>query len=321
MAALRARLTAITRAPIGSGAYRVVTLVALVSLGAIVVSGAAVRLTGSGMGCPTWPACETDSLVPKGATGSHGWIEFLNRVFTGGVSLAVGLAVLGSRRRVPRRDDLTRLSWMLVGGVFAQALLGGLVVILHVAPIAVAGHYLVSAVLVAIAVLLHHRASEPPGARRPAATDQLLAWSKRMVGLTAVVLISGTFVTGSGPHGGDEAADRLPFDVGTVAPIHSATVWILLGIILVVLYRAEQGDASPTAIGRGRLLVGVVVAQGSLGYLQYFTGVPEGLVGLHVLGSVLVWSAVLRFHLALTEPVPGVDGAEHLDPTEAVVNG
>lgn len=309
------------RAPIGPRTYRIVTLVALVSLGAIVVSGAAVRLTGSGMGCPTWPACESDSLVPKGATGAHGWIEFLNRVFTGGVSLAVGLAVLGSRRREPRRDDLTRLSWMLVGGVFAQALLGGLVVILHVAPIAVAGHYLVSAVLVAIAVLLHHRAGEAPGPRRAVATDRLVGLSKRMVGLTAIVLIGGTFVTGSGPHGGDEAADRLPFDVGTVAPIHSATVWLLLATVLVVLYRAEQGDASPGAIGRGRLLVGALVAQGALGYLQYFTGVPEGLVGLHVLGSVLVWSAVLRFHLGLTEPAPGGDGADPVIPSDAVVSG
>jgi cytochrome c oxidase assembly protein subunit 15 len=298
------------RAPITPRTYRVITLAALVALGAIVVSGAAVRLTGSGMGCPTWPTCEDGSLVPRGATGGHGWIEFLNRTFTGAVSIAVALAVLGSRRRDPRRADLTRLSWFLVVGVFAQALLGGLVVLLDVTPIAVAGHYLVSAVLVATAVLLHHRASEPEGvARRPAATPQLTQWSKALLVIAGLVLVTGTVVTGSGPHSGDDAADRLPFAVHTVAPIHSLMVWLLLFVTLAVLGRAEKGDASPAAMGRGRLLVGAVVAQGALGYLQYFTGVPEGLVGLHVLGSVLVWAAALRFHLGLTEPVPDPEPA------------
>lgn len=304
MPARRARATSILRAPISPRAYRVITFAALLALAAIVVSGAAVRLTGSGMGCPRWPTCEDGSIVPRGATGIHGWVEFVNRVFTGAVSVAVALAVLGSRRRDPRRPDLTRLSWLLVAGVFAQALLGGLVVLLHVTPIAVAGHYLLSAVLVATAVVLHHRASEPPGAVRPAATPRLRVLSRAMLAANALVLLTGTVVTGSGPHGGDEAADRLPFDVGAVAPVHSATVWLFLGITLVVLHRAEQGDAAPRALARGRLLVGALVAQGALGYLQYFTGVPEGLVGLHVLGSVVVWAAALRFHLGLTEPMP-----------------
>jgi cytochrome c oxidase assembly protein subunit 15 len=301
---IRARLTSLRTAPLSPEGYRLVTAVALVALGAIVVSGAAVRLTGSGMGCPTWPRCEDDSIIPRGATGGHGWVEFLNRVFTGAVSVAVALAVLGSRRLRSPRPELTRLSWALVAGVFAQALLGGLVVLLHVAPLAVAGHYLLSAVLVATAVLLHHRAGLPPGPHRPAATPWLLRWSRVLVGLTALVLVTGTLVTGSGPHGGDEAADRLPFAVRTVVPLHSGAVWLLVATVIVVLARAERGDAGPDAIGKGRLLVAAVAAQGTLGYVQYFSGVPEGLVGLHVLGSVVVWSAVLRFHLALHEPVP-----------------
>jgi cytochrome c oxidase assembly protein subunit 15 len=292
------------RAPITPRAYRIVTGVALVALGAIVVSGAAVRLTGSGMGCPTWPTCESGSLVPRGATGGHGWIEFVNRLFTGVVSVAVALAVLGSRRREPLRPDLTRLSWLLVAGVFAQALLGGLVVILDVTPIAVAGHYLLSAALVATAVLLHHRASEPLAARRPVATPALLRASRATLVLAGLVLFTGTIVTGSGPHSGDDAADRLPFTVHAVAPVHSVAVWALLALVLYVLHRAEQGDVAVAALGRGRILAGTILAQGALGYLQYFTGVPEGLVGLHVLGSVLVWVAALQFHLGLTEPIP-----------------
>lgn len=305
MPVLRPAADRSSRSAISPRTYRIITLAALVALGAIVVSGAAVRLTGSGMGCPTWPTCEDGSLVPRGATGGHGWIEFLNRVFTGAVSLAVALAVLGSRRRQPFRRDLTLWSWGLVAGVFAQALLGGLVVFLRVAPLAVAGHYLLSAVLVWNAVVLHHKAGEPEDvASRPCATPELLRWSRGLVGAAGVVLVSGTFVTGSGPHGGDEAADRLPFAVTTVARVHSLAVWVLLAVIIVVLRRLSRGDAVGPAVARGNVLVALVVAQGTLGYFQYFTGVPEPLVGLHVLGSVLVWVAVVRFHLALTEPIP-----------------
>lgn len=292
------------RGPVSARAYRAITAVALVAVAAIVVSGAAVRLTGSGMGCPTWPSCEDGSLVPRGATGEHGWIEFVNRTFTGAVSVAVVVAVLASRRRAPRRADLTRWSWGLVAGVAAQALLGGVVVLLHVAPVAVAGHYLLSAVLVANGVILHHKASQPDGPTRPRATPQLLQRSSLMVGVAAAVLVTGTLVTGSGPHGGDEAADRLPFAVTTVARIHSLAVWALLAVVLVVLRQATRGDADPEVVGRGRLLAAAVGAQGALGYVQYAAGVPEVMVLAHVLGSVLVWMAVLRFHLALHEPLP-----------------
>lgn len=292
------------RRPIRPETYRIVTAAALVALTAIVVSGAAVRLTDSGMGCPTWPSCEDGSLVPRGTTGGHGWIEFVNRLFTGGVSVAVALAVLGARRRVPRRADLVRWSWGLVAGVFAQVLLGGLVVLLDVAPVAVAGHYLLSAALVWNAVVLHHRASEPDGPRRPRATPLLLRRSQVVVALAGLVLVTGTFVTGSGPHSGDEAADRLPFAVTTVTRVHSVAVWAFLAAVLLVLNQLRRGDAAADVMGRGRLLAGVIVAQGGLGYVQYFAGVPAVLVGAHVLGSVLVWIATLRFHLALTEPIP-----------------
>lgn len=302
---IRARL----HAPISPGTYRAITLAALCLLVAIIVSGAAVRLTGSGMGCPTWPTCEDGSLVPRGATGHHGWVEFLNRVFTGAVSVSVAAAVLASRRRSPRRADLTRWSWGLVAGVFAQALLGGLVVWLHVAPVAVAGHYLLSAVLVWNAVVLHHKAGEPDGGRRPAATPSLVSWSRALVALAGLVLVTGTFVTGSGPHSGDDAADRLPFAVTTVARIHSTSVWLLLLVALAVLRQVVRGDAEPTVLGRARVLTGLILAQGLLGYVQYAADVPELLVGAHVLGSALVWVAVLRVHLALTAPHPAAPAA------------
>jgi cytochrome c oxidase assembly protein subunit 15 len=317
MSGLRARLRRLWREPIRPRTYRTITAVVLVAVGAIVVSGAAVRLTGSGMGCPTWPTCEDGSLVPRGATGANGWIEFVNRTFTGAVSVAVAVAVLGARRLDPPRPDLVRWSWGLVAGVLAQALLGGLVVVLHVAPVAVAGHYLLSAVLIANAVVLHHKACEPAGLRRARATPRLLQRSRALVGLAGLVLVTGTLVTGSGPHSGDEAADRLPFAVVTVARIHSLTVWVFLAAVVVVLREASRGEADPEVTGRGRLLVGAILAQGTLGYVQYAAGVPELLVGAHVLGSVVVWVAVLRFHLALTEPIPADEPAPR--PTAATV--
>jgi heme a synthase len=296
---------ALWRDPISPSTYRRITAFALVLLLAIVVTGAAVRLTGSGMGCPTWPSCEDGSLVPRGETGANGWIEFLNRVFTGLVSVAVALAVLGAHRRHPYRADLTRLAWGLVAGVFAQVLLGGLVVFLHVAPLAVAGHYLVSAALIANGAVLHHRAGEPDGwARQALATPAVLRGARVVLVLAGLVLVTGTLVTGSGPHSGDEAADRLPFAVVTVARIHSITVWCFLAATVLLLHRTSKGDADPSTVGRGRVLVLAIVAQGTLGYVQYAAGVPEAMVAAHVLGSVLVWLAALRFHLGLTQPVP-----------------
>lgn len=302
------RLLARLRAPLSPEAYRRITFLALFALGAIIVTGASVRLTGSGMGCPTWPTCEEGSLVPRGATGIHGWIEFLNRLVTGIVSVTVALAVLGARRRRPYRRDLTRWAWGLVFGVAAQALLGGIVVWLHVAPVAVAGHYLLSAVLMWNAVVLHHRAGQPEGERRPIVPPALHRRSRAMVALAATVLVAGTLVTGAGPHGGDEAADRLDIAVITAVRIHSVIVWIFLAVALTVLVAVERSartDAMDTgamdqARGTGRVLLGLIVAQGGLGYLQHLTGVPEILVGGHVLGSVLVWVATLRFHLLLT---------------------
>jgi heme a synthase len=290
------------RISISPVAYRRITFAAVVALGVIIVTGAGVRLTGSGMGCPTWPSCETGSLAPRGATGYHGWIEYANRLFTGVVSVAVILAVLGSIVRVPRRRDLTRWAVGLVVGVIAQAVLGGIVVLFHVAPVAVMGHYLLSAVLVWNAVVLHHRAGEAPGDRRPRAEPSLLRIGTWLVVAAGAVLVTGTLVTGAGPHGGDEAADRLPFAVSSVVRLHGAAVWIFLAVALVawgMARRARDGELT----GRANVLLGCIVAQGTIGYVQYFSGVPELLVGAHVLGSVVVWIAALRFHLGLRAPV------------------
>lgn len=288
-------------------AYRRITLVALALLGVIVVTGAAVRLTGSGLGCSTWPNCEPDSLVPTEESGANGIIEFLNRLFTGLVSVAVVLAVLGSRYRVPRRRDLTWWSWSLVLGVAGQVVLGGITVLTHLSPPIVMGHFLLSAVLVACATVLHHRAGEPDrGHRRAVATTEIRTLARALVVAAAIVLVTGTAVTASGPHGGDENVERLGFFLPDITRVHSAAVWLLLAGTVWTMFLVRRGGASPVVERAVRILLAVEVGQGAVGYLQYALELPEGLVIVHVLGSMLVLVATLHLSLrtSVVEPAP-----------------
>jgi cytochrome c oxidase assembly protein subunit 15 len=280
-------------------AYRRITLVALVAVAFIIVTGAAVRLTGSGLGCPTWPSCEKGSLVPRGATGANGVVEFSNRMMTPIVSVVVILTLVGSIRRVPRRTDLIWLSISLVVGVLAQAVLGGISVLVDLDPVVIMAHFLLSIVLVWQAVLLHHRAGEPDTEPYPVVAPEVRAMGRVLIAATILVLVTGTVVTGSGPHGGDETAERLPFFVTDVARIHGIAENLFLLATLLTLWLLHR-TAAPTVVRRrAQVLLGVLVAQAAVGYVQYFTGVPVLLVGIHVFGAVCVWIAVLHFHLGL----------------------
>jgi cytochrome c oxidase assembly protein subunit 15 len=274
-------------------------LFALVALGIIVVTGGAVRLTGSGLGCPQWPSCDTGHLTPHGQTGYHGAVEFVNRVFTGLVSIAVILAVLGSLVRRPRRRDLTWLSFGLVIGVLAQIVLGGLTVIYGLSPPWVMAHFLVSMVLLANAVVLHVRASRPDGVVRSVVDSKVERMGWLLVAMTAVVLVTGTIVTGAGPHGGDENVRRLDVSVTTVARIHGAAENVLLVIVLVTLWFIIRTRAPVVVRRDANILLVVLIAQAGVGYAQYFTGVPVVLVGIHILGAVCVWVAALRLALGM----------------------
>lgn len=285
--------------------YRRITLVTLVSLVAIIVMGATVRLTDSGLGCSTWPACEPDSLTPHSASDFHGMVEFVNRLVNGVVILVTGVAVLGARRVRDQRPDLYRWSLGLPVWVLGNAVVGGLVVILHLDPVSVIGHFLVSLGAVWNAVVLHQRTGEPwPASRRPLAVGSVVTACRLLLVAASLVIVTGTIVTGSGPHAGDERADRLDFVVGDVARLHGIATVLFLGLTLAVLAMARRGDAAPQVERRLVELLVVLVAQGAVGYTQYFTGVPAALVGVHVLGATLVWVAVVRVHLSLSEPVP-----------------
>ena len=305
---------------LSSRQYRVITLVALFLLCFIIVTGGAVRLTGSGLGCPQWPNCDEGSLVPRSASDTHAMIEFVNRTVTGLVSLAVMAAVLGSLLRQPRRRDLVWLSWGLVAGVLGQIVLGGITVLVHLHPVAVMSHFLLSMVIVFNGVVLHHRAGQPddaPSPRRflarsgPAGATTRDKWRWAVLALAGAAVLTGTIVTASGPHGGDEDVRRLGFRVDQVARVHGATVIVLLLTTIAALYLLRRTPAERP----GFILLGVLVAQAAVGYTQYFTGVPAILVGVHILGAVLVWIAAIRFWLAPT--LPSVGGGDAYGAADA----
>ena len=282
-------------------AYQRVTLAALVALAFIVVTGAAVRLTASGLGCPNWPTCDDGRIVAP--LEYHAMVEFVNRTVTGLVSVAVMLAVLGSLARRPRRHDLTLLSFGLVAGVIGQIVLGGLVVLFHLYPPLVMGHFVLSMLLLLDATVLHHRAGLPDeGVDRPAVGVEHVVLGRLLVASASVAILLGTVVTGSGPHAGShdgELVERLPFDVADVARLHSLSVLLFVGVTLFLARSLRLAGVAPSLQQRVRVLLGVLLAQAAVGYAQYFTGVPALLVGIHVLGAVAVWIATLRVVLGM----------------------
>ncbi|MEM9467991.1 MAG: COX15/CtaA family protein [Actinomycetota bacterium] len=270
---------------------------ALWSLTVIVVSGAAVRLTGSGLGCSDWPNCEEDQFVAS--LEFHALIEFGNRLFTGVVTVAVVLAVLGSLRRAPRYPALLWWSWGLVAGVIAQILLGAVLVLTHLDPRFTMGHFLLSMVLLWNAAVLVEKAKagSPPPA--PASEDPLPdhRWATRVVfALGAVLLVTGTVVTGSGPHAGSDdplTAARLPFLVRDVTRIHSVTALIVLAAVLEVVRRTHRAGRFDLREDAMRVMT-LLVAQGAVGYWQYFTGVPVALVAVHITLASITWIQIVR---------------------------
>lgn len=281
------------RRRISAAAYRRITLVALVALCFIIVTGGAVRLTGSGLGCSDWPGCESSRFVAP--LELHPMVEFVNRVVTGLVSLSIVAAVLGSLRRDPFRRDLVWLSLGLVAGVVGQIVLGAFTVAHDLAPPFVMGHFLLSLVLVADAVVLWERSGRGADAA-PAGTVagrlRRLTWA--LLPALAVAVVAGTVVTGTGPHGGDEDARRFGFEIESVTRVHSIAVIVFLLLLLGVLGQAERDGAPAAFRQRARELLAIACGQAAIGWIQWFAGVPALLVGLHILGATLVWAACVR---------------------------
>lgn len=279
---------------------------ALVANIGIIVTGGAVRLTRSGLGCPTWPTCTADSLVPTAKLGINGAVEFSNRMLTFAVTVCVGAAIIACLRWRPRRPLLIKLSWTLFLGVVAQAVIGGISVRTHLAPIWVAIHMVVSLGMVAISYVLWARSGEPND-EAPTLTVQPYLRQLGYV-LTAVVgalLIAGTVVTGSGPHSGARPTDphnsRFPIAPASATQLHADLVFLAVGLTIALWFALRATGAASRIVDTVRDLFLVLMAQGVIGYVQYFTHLPVLLVGLHMFGAAIVWVATWRVLLAMRE--------------------
>jgi cytochrome c oxidase assembly protein subunit 15 len=289
-------------APKGSWTRRILIANVVVQCG-IVVTGAAVRVTGSGLGCPTWPECTGDSLIPLAdqEEGFRKLIEFGNRTLTFLVGVIAIAAIVAVFRAIPRRRPLVLLGFVVLAGIAGQAVIGGITVLTGLNPYSVAAHFLLSIALIAAAVAMLERAADPgDGPVVPLVRRELTWWAWLVVAVTAVVVVLGVIVTGSGPHGGDaDVLTRMPFDPRTVSWLHADAVLLLIGLMVGLFFALRLTDAPAAARRRTLQLIVVAFAQGAIGYAQYFTGLPEILVGLHVLGAVIVWTAALRIPFAL----------------------
>ena len=277
-------------------------LVNVVAQGVIVVTGGAVRLTGSGLGCSTWPQCEPGSFTPAlhEATSLHPFIEFGNRTLTGFlVLIALTVAVLVCTDR-SRSRSYRLLGLAPVLGVFAQAVIGGVTVLFHLNPAVVGVHLLVSLALVAVSTVLvvRERAGDSPAL--PVVGQRQLGLARLLTAVAVALLALGVVVTGSGPHGGDDKiAYRFAVDPVLIARAHAGVVWLFVVVLAVVLVSLHRSAAPQAVRSAGRWLLGVTLLQGVIGYVQYFTGLPVVLVGLHMLGAVLLTVSLTWFLLSL----------------------
>lgn len=269
---------------------RQLAVAAVVAQAGIAVTGSVVRVTGSGLGCPEWPECFPGSFVPTPHPEVEAltqWIEFGNRLLTGVVVLVAAACLIAAWGLRPRNDRLVRLAWLQPIGVVTQAVVGGLVVRLGLVWWSVGLHFLISVVFVWLAVQLVYAVDHRDGPAVPVvprAVRGLVATSSAVLGL---LVVAGTLVTAAGPHSGDANTPRLELGVQLTAQLHADLVFAYLGLLVGLGFALRAVGAAAALWRRYLVLVGVVLAQGALGGIQYALGVPEALVSLHVLGSML----------------------------------
>ncbi|SDQ44085.1 cytochrome c oxidase assembly protein subunit 15 [Quadrisphaera sp. DSM 44207] len=270
----------------------------------IVLTGGLVRLTGSGLGCPTWPQCVPGSYVPtvEQAEGFHKHIEFGNRLLTFVVGALAVAALVAVWRLRPQRPLLRLLAAAPLVGVLAQGVIGGITVRTGLNPLTVALHFLVSMALIAVSTLLVLRAREGDGPPRPLVHPALVWWGRLVAVVAAVVLVLGTLVTGAGPHSGDaDEPARLAVDPRTLSWLHADAVLLFVGLVVGLAVTLRVVGAPAVTARRALLVVGVTLAQGALGYTQYALDLARPLVWLHMLGACLLVVAVTALLVSLRE--------------------
>lgn len=279
---------------LGPRALRWGTSAALVTAILIVLGGVTVRVTGSGLGCPTWPTCTEDSLIATPELGIHGAIEFGNRLITGLLVVAVGWAIIAARLQRPRDRMLTRLAWSMFWLVVANAVAGGFTVWFELNPWMVATHFLLAMTLLACATFTWHRARWHGGeGPRPSAASRATAWG--LVLSTAVLVVAGTLVTGSGPHAGDSSeVPRMGFDWVVVTWVHGLVALVVLALAALLAFRLRTEEGGRLALGRVGIFLSVLLIQLAVGTVQSLIGLPELLVVLHVVLAAMTWVGSLR---------------------------
>ena len=276
-------------------------LASFIGLGLIVISGAAVRLTGSGLGCPDWPACYQHQLTASDSL--HPIIEFSNRMVTVALCVVFGATVVASYLRTPKRRDLIWLSWALIAGVVGDAIIGGIVVYTKLNPYMVMVHMWFSLAMLAVGIILHHRSryDYSKGARADVASPATRRLSRVLVGLFALVVMAGTATTAAGPHAGGSqgqlVAKRLPVALRDIVIAHSALAMAFIGAVMATFLILEATGAPGRLRGGAKRLFIIGVAQGIVGFAQYATHLPALLVELHVLGAVSLTIGVTSFQL------------------------
>jgi heme A synthase len=283
-------------------------LAGVVTSALIILTGAAVRLSQSGLGCPDWPDCTGNSIAATGATGDpliHRWIEFGNRLVTVAIFVvAVGVFIAAWRFRAPagaRRRDLLWLAAAQPGAIVLQAVLGGLVVITKLNPALVSVHFLSSVALIAATVALYMRAREGTAPPVPKVPRLVQLCATGVIGCVALMMSAGTVVTGTGPLAGAGGVARYKLPLEGVTQLHADIGWLLAGLMIGLLAGLRLGHAPARAIRLGWLLLGLIGLQGVIGYTQYFTGLPAGLVWVHVTGSVAIWITALLIPYTLRD--------------------
>ena len=286
---------------------------------AIMSTGAAVRLSSSGLGCPDWPKCSAADVVASknaGQTLLNTWIEFGNRLLNFPLVVITVLVFVAAWRFRPqgppqeaarsagRRRDLVWLAAVQPVGVFAQAAIGGIVVLTKLNPVTVSIHFLVSASIVAAAVVLHVRCTEGHDPPVTVVRRDLFLLSAGLVAVTSVMLAAGTVVTGTGPLAGHADTPRYKLPLEGVTQLHADIGWLLAGLAIALVVGLRMSGAPAKVVRAGWVMIASLGAQGVIGYIQYFTHLPAGLVWVHVTGSVLVWVAVLRLFLFMRDRGP-----------------
>jgi cytochrome c oxidase assembly protein subunit 15 len=281
--------------------YRQLMVVIVGLLAVIIVTGAAVRLTNSGLGCPDWPRCNPKNFVS--VQNQHTAIEQLNRLLSGAIGVPIGLALLASYWRRPRRHDLIVLAWVLFSLFWAEAILGGIVVLIDLAWLSVMGHFLIAIALVGVAQTMYHRAGEPDAPAHPTVSPAARIFGWAVYAWTIWVLIAGTLVTAAGPHGGDRNARRLGYPLEDLARVHALSVDVLIAAVIALIFVLWRERAPRRVFFTVEAMLVAMCVQAVIGYVQYFNQIPPLLVGFHVAGAVLVFSTVQQLQLEMRSRV------------------